>query len=167
MNKTMEAIDLGNARLNQAIALIWKEAALLDAKHYDGWLSLWDESGKYVIPIQRDVEDYDRVLNYVNDDDNMRQLRVKRLTGGYAVSAVDAANTVRTVSRFTLARESESEVEIHSAQIIMAYKRNEHVVFAADLVHRIRFAGGAPRIVQKVVKLINSTDTLNGVGFLL
>ena len=163
-NAQLNGID---PRLGQAIELIWKEAALLDTKSYKEWLTLWDPAGKYVIPIERDAADYSKVLNYVYDDDNMRQLRVQRLTAGYAVSAVDAARTVRTLSRFTLAKASEHEVEVHSGQVVVAYKRDKNVLFAADLVHHIRLDGGQARISNKVVKLLNSTDTLNSIGFLL
>ncbi len=167
MNKSELLLNGVDTRLGQAIELIWKEAALLDGKQYQEWLPLWDEAGKYGVPIDRETKDFDQVLNYVYDDDNMRQLRVQRLTAGYAVSAVDSARTVRTVSRFTLVNASEHEVEVNSAQVLVAYKRDVHTVFAADLTHRIRFDGDYPRITQKVVRLLNSTDTLNGVGFLL
>ncbi|MFM0502135.1 aromatic-ring-hydroxylating dioxygenase subunit beta [Paraburkholderia caffeinilytica] len=150
-----------------AIELIWREAELLDRKDYREWLSLWDPAGFYVVPIDHDTTDFAATLNYAYDDQDMREKRVQRMTSGYSASASDAARTVRTVSRFTLTSDTSSEVEVSSAQIIVAYKRGKSTLFAADLTHRIRFASDEPRIVQKVIRLIDSTEALSAIGFLL
>jgi 3-phenylpropionate/cinnamic acid dioxygenase small subunit len=150
-----------------AIELIWREAELLDRKQYDQWLTLWDPSGHYVVPIEHDTTDFAATLNYAYDDQDMREKRVQRMMSGYSASASDAARTVRTVSRFTLTSHASDEVEVNSAQVIVAYKRGKSTLFAADLTHRIGFAGGEPRIVQKVIRLIDSTEALSAIGFLL
>jgi hypothetical protein len=56
---------------------------------------------------------------------------------------------------------------VNSAQVIVAYKRGKSTLFAADLTHRISFASGEARIVQKVIRLIDSTEALSAIGFLL
>jgi 3-phenylpropionate/cinnamic acid dioxygenase small subunit len=150
-----------------AIEFIWREAELLDRKDYQAWLSLWEPAGIYVVPIDHDTTDFAATLNYAYDDQDMREKRVQRMTSGYSASASDAARTVRTVSRFTLSSETSGEVEVNSAQIIVAYKRGKSTLFAAELTHRISFASGEPRIVQKVIRLIDSTETLSAIGFLL
>jgi 3-phenylpropionate/cinnamic acid dioxygenase small subunit len=150
-----------------AIALIWREAELLDRKDYREWLSLWDPAGYYVVPIDPGTTDFAATLNYVYDDHDMREKRVQRMMSGYSASASDAARTVRTVSRFTLTSDASDEVTVNSAQVLVAYKRGKPTLFAADLTHRIGFAGGEPRIVQKVIRLIDSTDTLSAIGFVL
>ncbi|MFL9946026.1 aromatic-ring-hydroxylating dioxygenase subunit beta [Paraburkholderia agricolaris] len=150
-----------------AIELIWREAELLDRKDYRDWLSLWDPAGFYVVPIDPATTDFAATLNYAYDDQDMREKRVQRMMSGYSASASDAARTVRTVSRFTLTSDTSDEVEVSSAQIIVAYKRGKSTLFAADLTHRISFASGEPRIAQKVIRLIDSTEALSAIGFLL
>jgi 3-phenylpropionate/cinnamic acid dioxygenase small subunit len=150
-----------------AIELIWREAELLDRKDYREWLSLWDPAGFYVVPIDPEATDFAASLNYAYDDQDMREKRVQRMTSGYSASASDAARTVRTVSRFTLTSDTSDEVEVSSSQITVAYKRGKSTLFAADLTHRISFASGEPRIVQKVIRLIDSTEALSAIGFLL
>ena len=153
--------------LGRAIAFVWHEAELLDRKDYAAWGALWSADGHYVVPIDRDSEDFASQLNYVYDDARMRQLRIERLSSGYSMSAADSAITVRTVSRFTLVRAERDEVEVRSAQILAAYKRGATTLFASDLTHRIRFTADGPRLAQKVVRLVNSQDALNALGFLL
>jgi 3-phenylpropionate/cinnamic acid dioxygenase small subunit len=157
-----------DAPLGRAIAFVWHEADLLDRKDYAAWGALWDERGHYIVPIDPDTTDYASQLNYVYDDARMRSLRIERLTSGHSMSAADAAHTVRTVSRFSAGAVDGDVVEIRSAQLLAAYKRGVLTMFAANLTHRIRLLpGGGARLEQKVVRLVNSQDALNALGFLL
>ncbi|WP_425495742.1 aromatic-ring-hydroxylating dioxygenase subunit beta [Paraburkholderia hayleyella] len=151
----------------RAIEFIWHEAELLDRRDYHAWLELWEPKGFYVVPINPETSDFASTLNYAYDDPHMRELRVERMTSGYSVSAADAARTVRTVSRFTLSHELPDQIEVKSAQLIIAYKRGVSTLFAADLTHKISMTSGEPRLAEKVVRLINSTEALNAIGFLL
>jgi 3-phenylpropionate/cinnamic acid dioxygenase small subunit len=155
--------------LSRAIAFIWQEAELLDRKNYADWSRLWTEDGYYVVPIDPEGKDFASRLNYAYDDARMRQLRIERLSSGLSMSAADAAGTVRTVSRFTLVSADADVVEVNSAQVLVGYKRGAHTLFAANLTHRIRFGAqdAAPKMEQKVVRLINASDSLNALGFLL
>ena len=151
----------------RAVEFIWREAEMLDRRDYRAWLDLWDPIGFYVVPIDPATTDYAASLNYAYDDQDMREKRVQRMTSGYSASASDAARTVRTVSRFTLESEAPDAIEVKSAQMIVAYKRGATTIFAADLSHTISFASGAPRLVEKVIRLIDSTEALSAIGFLL
>ena len=153
--------------LARAIEFIWREAEMLDRRDYRAWLDLWDASGFYVVPIDPQAIDFAATLNYAYDDQHMRELRVQRMVSGYSASASDAARTVRTVSRFTLTSDAADVVEVKSAQVIVAYKRGASTIFAADLTHKISFATGEPRLVDKVIRLIDSTEALSAIGFLL
>ena len=150
----------------RAIEFIWREAEMLDRRDYRAWLDLWDPSGFYVVPIDPQATDFAATLNYAYDDQHMRELRVQRMVSGYSASASDAARTVRTVSRFTLTSDAADVVEVKSAQVIVAYKRGASTIFAADLTHKISFATGEPRLVDKVIRLIDSTEALSAIGFL-
>ncbi|MER5389051.1 aromatic-ring-hydroxylating dioxygenase subunit beta [Saccharopolyspora sp. NPDC002686] len=155
-------------RVVRAIELVWREAELLDRKDYVAWNELFADDGLYIIPIDPETEDFANSLNMVYDDARMRQMRVTRMIEGYAIAAVDAARTARTVSRFVPESVSDDEVVLRSAQIIIAYKRGRHDIWAGDLVHRIRLSeSGADRIVQKVVRLVDSEDAVPAAGFLL
>ncbi|WP_250515138.1 aromatic-ring-hydroxylating dioxygenase subunit beta [Caballeronia sp. INDeC2] len=153
--------------LARAIEFIWREADMLDRRDYRAWLDLWDPNGFYVVPIDPNATDFAATLNYAYDDQHMRELRVQRMASGYSASASDAARTVRTVSRFTLSSDSADVVEVRSAQVIVAYKRGVSTIFAADLTHKIGMAGGEPKLLEKVIRLIDSTEALSAIGFLL
>lgn len=153
--------------LGRAIAFIWQEAELLDRKDYEAWGELWADDGYYIVPIDPDTTDFAATLNYAYDDARMRRLRIDRFASGFSMSAADSATTVRTVSRFALANTDGDEVEVHSAQLLAAYKRGNITLFAGNLTHRVRFTADGPKLVQKVIRLVNSQDALNALGFLL
>ncbi len=153
--------------MQKAIAYIWMEAEMLDKKDYLAWENLWTENGIYVLPIDPEATDFASQLNYVFDDARMRRLRIGRLTSGFSASAADSANTVRTISRFSKVAESDDVIEVNSAQILIGFKRGKHTVFAANLTHKIRFIDGTPKLEQKIVRQINSEDSLDAIGFLL
>ncbi|WP_433872530.1 aromatic-ring-hydroxylating dioxygenase subunit beta [Saccharopolyspora sp. CA-218241] len=164
------AVPTTDPRVVRAIELIWREAELLDRAAYLAWEELYAADGTYVVPIDPETEDFDDVLNMVYDDARMRRMRVTRMTEGYAIAAVDAARTVRTVSRFVPESVSDSEVVVRSAQVLIAFKRDRHDIWAADLVHRIRLSPQDPAgdaIVRKVVRLVNSESAVPAAGFLL
>lgn len=164
-----ETLSVTDPRVVRAIELIWREAAVLDAKDYEAWQALYSDDAIYVIPIDRDAESFDDILNMVYDDARMRRLRVARMTEGFAIAAVDAATTVRTVSRFVPATVSDDEVSLRAAQVLVAYKRGRHDLWAGDVDHVIRL-GATPaddRIVRKVVRLVDAADAVPAAGFLL
>ncbi|RSN13557.1 hypothetical protein DMC63_26630 [Streptomyces sp. WAC 05977] len=160
---------LTDPRVVRAIELAWREAALLDAKDYEAWQRLYAEDGMYIIPIDRDAEDFDDVLNMVHDDARMRGLRVRRMTEGYALAAVDSAITVRTVSRFIPADVDDRSVTLRAAQIIVACKRGRHDLWAADVDYVVSLgaSGDDDRFARKVVRLVNADEAVPAAGFLL
>ncbi|MEU3855266.1 aromatic-ring-hydroxylating dioxygenase subunit beta [Streptomyces sp. NPDC029554] len=165
----MAESTLTDSRILQAVELIWREADLLDRKDYHAWNDLYADDGIYVIPVETSTDDFDDHLNMVYDDARMRAMRVQRLTEGYAISAVDSAKTIRTVSRFVPLEVTDTSVSIRAGQVVVAYKRGNHDLWAGDVEYVIRF-GATPaddKIVRKVVRLVNAEDVVLAAGFLL
>ena len=165
----MTDISVADPRVVRAIELAWREAELLDRKQYAAWQELYADDALYVIPIDRDADEFEDVLNMVFDDKRMRAMRVTRMTQGYAIAAVDAATTTRTVSRFVPAQVTDTQVKLRAAQILVAFKRGRHDLWAADLDYTVRLGAGAAddRLVRKVIRLIDSADAVPATGFLL
>lgn len=158
---------LSDPRVIRAVGLAWHEADLLDRKQYEAWKGLYAEDGVYVIPLDPETEDFDHTLNMVYDDARMRDMRVTRMTEGYAIAAVDAARTVRTVSRFIPVRVTDSEVTLRAAQVLVAYKRENHDLWASENTYTIRLSPIGDEIVKKVIRLIDSEGPVPAAGFLL
>ena len=154
--------------LNEVTAFIWAEADMLDHGEYENWLSLWEEKGKYIIPIDPALTDYENHLNYAYDDHHMRKLRVERLVNGEAISTSPKANTVRTLSRVRVLEDNDNQVVLRCAQNLREFRKENLRHYTADVIyHLIREGKGQYKIDRKVVNLVNSTDTLAGISYIL
>jgi len=156
-----------NSNMDAIAEFVWLEADMLDHKEYADWLKLWDEDGKYIIPIDSEETDFDNSLNFAYDGAAMRDMRVRRLSSGQSMSASHAANTLRTISRFRILDNENGNVRVRCAQNLVEYKFDQHRIYAANVTWTLRRDGNSFKIVKKIVRLINSTDALSGITYLL
>ncbi|WP_034160964.1 aromatic-ring-hydroxylating dioxygenase subunit beta [Sphingomonas sp. ERG5] len=156
-----------SADIDRIVEFIWREADLLDQMDFAAWLSLWDDAGLYIVPIDRGQTDYANCLNYAYDDAAMRRMRVARLTSGESVSAAAAGVTVRTVSRFRRLEDGpQGEIRMRCAQHLFEFRNGNQRLYAADVSYSLLPAGSDFKLLEKVVLLVNSTDALAGITFL-
>jgi 3-phenylpropionate/cinnamic acid dioxygenase small subunit len=153
--------------LDEAMKFAWYEADLLDNAEYDEWLGLWTDDAHYVVPIEPGATDFENTLNYAYDDHLMRKKRVDRLVSGQSISASPVARTVRVQSRFRLLKSDEAGCEMRCAQILTECRRGRERSYTADVEFRLARANGGLKIGRKVVRLINSTEALTGIGYIL
>ncbi|MCZ4342812.1 hypothetical protein O4H52_14415 [Sphingomonadaceae bacterium G21617-S1] len=153
--------------MDEAIAFIWAEADMLDRLDYRAWLPLWTDEGRYIIPTERGIVDFDDRLNIVNDDAQMRAARVKRLLSGFSMSSAPPARTVRTVSRFVPLPDEGPGLVLRAAQILIEYKYERTRTLAADVVYHILRRDDGLRLDRKIVTLVNCDDFQHGIGYLL
>ncbi len=153
--------------LDEATAFTWYEADLLDNAEYDEWLGLWTPDARYVVPIEPGETDFENTLNYIYDDHTMREKRVARLRNGQSISTSPVARTVRVQSRFRLLQSDANACELRCAQILTECRRGRERSYTADVQLSLVRHEGKLRIARKVVRLINSTDALNGIGYIL
>jgi len=158
---------MNHALLNRAAAFIWQEADRLDHGDYDDWLASWTEDGLYIVPIDPLEEDFANTLNYAYDDAGMRQKRVRRLLSGESVSTVPSPRTIRLVSRFRLLKTEGDRVVVRCAQELREFRQDILRQYTADLTYELLIDGDDFRIARKIIRLINSTDTLQGIGYIL
>lgn len=167
MEDTLHTAAADRIDTQEAIDFIWAEADILDRLDYKAWLKLWTESGLYIIPIERDLDDYANALNVVYDNKAMREARTRRLLSGFSMSSAPPARTVRTVSRFVPLESGPGVVRMRAAQIIAEYKYDRTRILAADVTYRIVRSTDGLRLDEKIVTLVNSDDHQFGIGYLL
>lgn len=154
--------------LNEVTAFIWAEADMLDHAEHAAWLNLWNEKGVYIIPIDPRFTDYENNLNYAYDDHHMRKLRVQRLENGEAISTSPKANTVRSISRVRILKDEEGEIVLRCAQNLREFRKENLKHYTADVTYHLnRDAEVGFKINRKIINLINSTDTLAGISYIL
>lgn len=153
--------------LNQVSAFIWQEADMLDHGDFVEWLDLWTETATYIIPIDPLETDFENTLNYAYDNHHMRQLRVTRLTSGESISTTPRARTVRSQSRFRVLSDEGGVVTVRCAQNLREFRKDVLKQYTADVTFQLVRDGDSFKIQRKLIQLINSTDTLAGIGYIL
>ena len=153
--------------LLSATAFVWAEADMLDHAEYGAWLDLWTLDGLYIVPIDPEGEDFANTLNYAHDDADMRNKRVQRLTGGESMSTQPRARTVRNVSRLRVLREDGDRLTLRGAQDLRDFRKDAFHQHTADVTWELVRNGDTWRIHRKVVRIINSADTLTSIGYVL
>jgi 3-phenylpropionate/cinnamic acid dioxygenase small subunit len=154
--------------LDEAMAFTWYEADLLDNAEYDEWLGLWTADAHYVVPIEPGTVDFENTLNYAYDDHAMRQKRVDRLRNGQSISTSPVARTVRVQSRFRLLKTDAAACQMRCAQILTEFRRGRERAYTGDVeFDLVRADDGKLKIARKVVRLINGTEALTGIGYIL
>lgn len=153
--------------LQQAAAFVWAEADMLDHGEFADWLDLWTDDGLYIVPIDPDETDFDNTLNYAYDDHAMRKKRVTRLGSGESISTTPQARTVRSVSRLRVLSEADGVVTVRGAQDLKEFRKDVLRQHIADVTYELKREGDGFRLQRKVIRLINSTDTLTSIGYIL
>ncbi|MBJ7536211.1 aromatic-ring-hydroxylating dioxygenase subunit beta [Marinomonas transparens] len=152
--------------VNKVTAFIWHEADLLDHKEYQDWLSLWNDSGLYIVPTDNNETDYEATLNLALDDKDMRRMRVARLESGESVSAGAASATVRMMSRVRVLEESTDQVVVRCAMTLNELRHGKLVTYPADMEYILTPTDDSYRIQRKVVKLMHADGFLRTVSFI-
>lgn len=142
------------------------EADMLDNKEYNQWLDLWLESGLYIVPVDHTLTDYANSLNVAYDDHEMRQLRVERLTSGEAVSTQLSEKTVRTLSRFRVLDDIDGVVRVRCAYCLFENNKTGLRTYPANLQFKLVRDGGSFKIVEKIVKVMKSSQHLTTVNYI-
>ena len=153
--------------LADAMEFAWLEADLLDSAAYTEWLALWTPQARYVVPIDPAATDFENTLNYAYDDHAMRQKRVERLVSGQSVSASPVARTVRLLSRFRILHADAQGCRLRCAQILTEFRRGRERAYTGDVTYDLVRGPAGLLIGQKVVRLINATESLMGIGYIL
>lgn len=159
-------MKLDTQLLADVTAFLNIEADMLDNKEYKQWLDLWLESGMYIVPVEHTATDYANTLNVAYDNNEMRQLRIERLTSGDAISTQLSENTVRTMSRFRVLDDIDGFVRVRCAYCLYENNKNGLRCYPANLQFKLVRDGGSFKIAEKVVKVMKSSQHLTTVSYL-
>lgn len=142
------------------------EADMLDNKEYQEWLDLWLETGLYIIPVEHTATDYANTLNVAYDNDEVRKLRVERLMSGEAVSTQNIEKTVRTLSRFRILDDIDGVVCVRCAYCLYENNKNGLRTYPANVQFKLIRDGDSFKIVEKIIKVMKSSQHMTTVSYL-
>jgi benzoate/toluate 1,2-dioxygenase beta subunit len=155
-------------RLRAAVeALLFREAALLDAREFSAWLELFADECLYWIPSNTDELDPSRHVSIVYDEHPQLKERVWRLQSGLAYAQEPQSRSAHLVGNVEILAADGEAIDAESVFVVTEFRRDKQFVHAGRYHHRLRRQGEDLRIVMKKVALINNDGHLGNLSLLL
>jgi benzoate/toluate 1,2-dioxygenase subunit beta len=152
---------------SQVENLLYAEARLLDEGRFGEWLELFTDDAVYWIPVREEDADPTSKVSLVYDDRRRLELRVERLTGGFAHAQDPASRVYRLVGNIEVDEEGDPETEVRCVLAIFETRGSAHQVLAARCRYVLRMDGVGPRIARKEVILLNGDQPIDNLTFLI
>lgn len=150
--------------MQEGIALVHREARLLDTQAWDEWLALYVEDCVYWAPAW-DAEhtltaDPDREISLIYYASRAGlEDRVWRIRSGKSVASTPLPRTVHLVSGIELLKSSADTLSLCASWATHVYrvKRKEHETLFGRYEYLLRRESGTWRIARKKIVLVNDT----------
>ena len=137
--------------------LLYRQAELLDGKHWQAWIDLFDEAGVYWMPIAPEQVDWEGSPSIFAEDRLMMEIRKGRVTHPNAWSQAPQWATNHLVSHVAIEAGDGNEVQVRSRFHMMELRRDQVRHFGGSYRHTlVRDASGNLRIRLQRVDLFNS-----------
>lgn len=151
----------------EAQQLLFWEAALLDARDFDGWLALFDQDATYWVPSGADDTNPSREVSLVYDRLPQMRERVWRIDSGLAYAQEPASRTTHLVANVQVVPSDDELVHVDSAFVVAEFRRDRQLVHAGRYRHHLRRGDEGLRIVLKKVELVNNDGHLGNLSLIL
>jgi benzoate/toluate 1,2-dioxygenase subunit beta len=144
-----------------------REARLLDRCEYEEWLSLFTDDAVYWVPAGAEEPNPSSQVSLVYDDRKRLELRLARLTGGFAHAQEPPSRVYRSVTNIEIEALREAEIHVESVMIAVEVRMGTQNVFGARCRHVLRPEAGDFRISRKEVWLANREAVFDNLTFVL
>lgn len=136
---------------------LYRQAELLDDKHWQAFIDLFDDQGVYWMPVQPQQTDWEGSPSIFAEDKLLMEIRKGRVTHPNAWSQAPMWETNHLVSHVAIESVSENEIKVRSRFHLMELRRDNVRHFGGRYQHwLVRGADGALRIKLQRVDLFNS-----------
>jgi 3-phenylpropionate/cinnamic acid dioxygenase small subunit len=135
---------------------LYRQAELLDGKHWQAWIDLFDERGVYWMPVTREQTEWEGSPSIFAEDKLMMEIRKGRVSHPNAWSQAPMWETNHLVSHVSLESADGATVQVRSRFHMMELRRDQVRHFGGSYRHTlVRDASGALRIRLQRVDLFN------------
>ena len=136
---------------------LYRQAELLDGKHWQAFIDCFDEHGIYWMPVTHEQTEWESSPSIFAEDKLMMEIRKGRVSHPNAWSQAPMWETNHVVSHVALESVSGSEVHVRSRFHMMELRRDDMRHFGGSYRHAlVRDAAGALRIKLQRVDMFNS-----------
>ncbi len=135
---------------------LYRQAELLDGKHWRAWIDLFDDDGVYWMPVDRQQQDWLGEPSIFAEDKPMMEIREGRVLHPNAWSQAPMWETNHLVSHVAIESTTDATVRVRSRFHMMELRRDTIRHFGGSYRHDlVRGASGDWRIRLQRVDLFN------------
>jgi 3-phenylpropionate/cinnamic acid dioxygenase small subunit len=152
----------------EILSFLYLEARLADEGRYSEWEALWaddDDTVEYRVPMHPD-DDPRTTLAYINDNRRRIKSRVAQLNTGNRHSQTPPSVMRRVVSNSEVVHAGADTVTVESNFALFEYRLRQRF-WAGRVLHTIRLSPAGPRLIRKIVHLIDAGGPLETLAFLI
>jgi 3-phenylpropionate/cinnamic acid dioxygenase small subunit len=152
---------------DEILSFLYLEARLADEGRYSEWEALWDDDDNVVYRVPMHPDDDPRTtLAYVNDNRRRIKSRVAQLNTGNRHSQTPPSVMRRVISNNEVVSEDADTVTVESNFALFEYRIHQRF-WAGRVSHTIRRCPDGPRLVRKIVHLIDAGGPVETLAFLI
>ena len=155
----------------EILSFLYLEARLADEGRYSEWESLWAEDGDaddtivYRVPVHPD-DDPRTTLAYINDNRRRIKSRVAQLNTGNRHSQTPPSVMRRVIANSEVVDAGPDMVTVESNFSLFEYRLRQRF-WAGRVIHTIRLSPEGPRLIRKIVHLIDAGGPVETLAFLI
>jgi 3-phenylpropionate/cinnamic acid dioxygenase small subunit len=152
----------------EILSFLYLEARLADEGRYSEWEALWaedDDAVEYRVPMHPD-DDPRTTLAYINDNRRRIKSRVAQLNTGNRHSQTPPSVMRRVISNSEVVDARADTVTVESNFALFEYRLRQRF-WAGRVIHTIRLSAQGPRLIRKIVHLIDAGGPVETLAFLI
>jgi 3-phenylpropionate/cinnamic acid dioxygenase small subunit len=150
------ATDVDPALQREVEALLFRQAAMLDAKAWADWAALFADDGVYWMPSTPDQTDWMAEPSIFAEDKLLMEVRMGRLNHPNAWSQAAAWGTNHLVGNVLVESASAEQLEVYSRFQMMELRRDVVRHFGGSYRHTLVREGGGWKIRLQRVDMTNA-----------
>ena len=152
----------------EILSFLYLEARLADEGRYSEWESLWsdDEPVEYRVPMHPD-DDPRTTLAYVNDNRRRIKSRVAQLNTGNRHSQTPPSVMRRTVANSEVVADDGDTITVRVQTSRCSNTASANASGPGGVTHTIRRTADGPRLVRKIVNLVDAGGPVETLAFLI
>ena len=135
---------------------LYRQAELLDGKHWQAWIDLFADDGMYWMPVSADQTDWLSWPSIFIEDKSLMAVRMGRVTHPNAWSQAPLWATNHLVSHVTVESADTDELVVRSRFHMMELRRDSIRHFGGSYRHHLARTAAGLKIRQQRVDLFNA-----------
>ena len=152
----------------QLIDFVVREARLLDTRHFEQWLDLFAEDGRYWMPLEWGQTDPILACSLLYEDKLLLQIRVERLAGQrtFSQKPKSRCHHVLQVPQVDSRDEAENLYVLWTPMHYVETRLDEQKLYAIWATHHLCVVKGEIKIKLKRVDIVNCDAAFGNIQLL-